>query len=184
MKRAMISMRRVAVNLSIAAGIFPLHAKAHSLPPSGFPELPSSVAGELDRRACRIPQKERRKRGNVIQGEFLKPGKMDWAILCTTKEATSLLVFEIGSEQAPTEIERRGSAERWSIMPVNEQTLAEYLSAWKRSIARPKLDHQGISSGIGPRDPTSGRFSDAAAEGTIFYFDGKAWTKLVTVSVN
>ncbi len=109
---------------------------------------------------------------------------MDWAILCTTKQGTSLLVFENGSEQAPTEIEKHSSAERWSIMSVSEHTLAEYLSAWKPSVPRPKLDHQGISSGIGPRDPTSGRFSDAAAEENIFYFDGKAWTKLVTVIVN
>ncbi len=84
------------------------------------------------------------------------------------------------------EIERNGngSAARWSITPVNEQTLAEYLSAWKPSHPRPELDHQGISSGIGPRDPSSGRFSDAAAETTIFFFDGRKWTKLVNIIVN
>jgi len=103
-----------------------------------------------------------------------------------TKQITSLLVFENGSEQSPMEIETNanGSAGRWSITPVHEQTLVEYLSVWKPSAPRPRLDHQGISSGIGPLDPSSSRFSDNAAETTIYFFDGEKWTKLVTIIVN
>jgi len=179
-------MLRIAVILPLMAGLCQLHAGIRSLPPSAFPELPANVAGELDRRACRIPQIERHKRSNVIQGEFLKPGQTDWAILCMTKQATSLLVFGNGSEGSPMEIERNanGSAGRWSITPVHEQTLVEYLNGWKPSAPRPNLDHQGISSGIGPLNPSSGRFSDAAAETTIHFFNGGRWTKLVNIIVN
>jgi hypothetical protein len=179
------SLLRVAVMLFLSAGVCHLRAGTRSLPPSAFPELPANVAGELDRRECRIPQPERHKRNNVIQGEFLKPGQTNWAILCMTKQVTSLLVFENGSEQSPVEIERKAnaSAARWFITPVSEQTLVD-LSAWKPSIPRPKVHHQGISSGIGPLDPSSGRFSDAAAETIIYFFDGGKWTKLISMSVN
>jgi hypothetical protein len=58
------------------------------------------------------------------------------------------------------------------------------MRGWKPSKPLPTLDHQGISSWIGPRDPTSGRFSYTAAEGITFYFDGRNWTKLVTIIAN
>jgi len=183
---ALNSLLRVGVMLSLMPGVCHLRAGIRSLPPSAFPELPANVAAELDRRECRIPQTQRHKRDNAIQGEFLKPGQTDWAILCMTKRVTILLVFENGLEQSPVEIERNanGEAGRWSITPVREQTLADYLSAWKPSTPRPKLDHQGISSRIGPLDPSSGRFSDAAEETTIYFFDRVKWTKLANIIVN
>jgi hypothetical protein len=173
--------------LAFVAGISPSQARARSLPPSAFPELPNDVVAELERLGCRIPQIAWYKRGNVIQGEFLKPGQMDWAILCTTKRDTTLLVFANGATQQPMEIARRngkGSADRWSIGPVNQEVMLDQLRVPNRSKPLPTLDHQGISSWIGPLDPTSGRYSDSAAEGTTYYFDGSNWTKLLTVYVN
>src|ERR1700677_2421506 len=90
--------------LFFTAGRSLLEAKMRSLPPSAYPELPSAVVDELERRACQIPQIQRHKRSNVIQGEFIKPGQSDWAVLCTTKQDTVLLVFENGSERQPMEI--------------------------------------------------------------------------------
>ena len=169
--------------LALVAGISQSQAKARSLPPSAFPELPNGVVAELERRECRIPQIAWHKRGNVTQGEFLKRGQTDWAILCMTKQDMSLLVFANGAGQQPIEVERHGKAERWSITPVTEQFMLDYLRGWT-SQPLPALDHQGISSGIGPRDLTSGRFSDAAWETTVLYFDGSNWTKLLTVNAN
>jgi hypothetical protein len=102
-----------------------------------------------------------------------------------TNQDTSLLVFN-ESEQQPKEVERRrnGIASRWSITPASQQFMLDFLKGWKPSKPFRQLDHQGISSGLGPRDPTSGRFSDSAAETTIFYFDDGNWTKLGTLSLN
>ena len=177
----------IALILALMASISQSQAKARSFPPSVFPELPNEVVAELDRRGCQIPQIARHKRSNVIQGEFLKPGQTDWAVLCMTKQETTLLVFANGAGQQPMEVERRngkGSADRWSITPVNKGIMLDLVRSWQPSRPHPQFDHQGISSGIGPRDPTSGRFSDAAAETTTFYFDGGNWTKLLTLSVN
>ena len=39
-----------------------------------------------------------RQTGERDRGEFVKPGQTDWAVLCSTKGSTSLLVFWNGSE--------------------------------------------------------------------------------------
>src|SRR5688572_21225806 len=64
------------------------------LPASAFPELPRHLAAELERRGCTIPQESyTKKRNNVIQGEFARPGQKDWAALCSSGGSSSILVF-------------------------------------------------------------------------------------------
>jgi hypothetical protein len=75
------------------------------LPPAAFPELPGKVVRELARRGCGIPQEAfTKKPHNVIRGEFAKPGQTDWAVLCSVRGASSILVFWNGSEKNPAEI--------------------------------------------------------------------------------
>jgi len=82
-----------ALVLMLTAGVRQSSAKIRQLPPSAFPELPTNLVEELHRRECQIPHVQKRKRGNVIHGEFLKPGQADWAVLCSMKKYTSLLVL-------------------------------------------------------------------------------------------
>src|SRR5579859_6550760 len=75
------------------------------LPPTAFPELPGSVVRELQRRGCTIPQTPYTKKPhNVIKGEFAKPGQTDWAVLCSVKSISTILVFWKGSETNPAAI--------------------------------------------------------------------------------
>jgi hypothetical protein len=75
------------------------------LPPASFPELPASVVRELQRRDCTIPQEAYTKKPhNVIHGEFAKPGQMDWAVLCSVRGVSSILVFWNATEKNPDEI--------------------------------------------------------------------------------
>ena len=60
---------------------------------------------ELQRRGCTIPQTAfTKKPHNVIRGEFAKPGQTDWALLCSIKGVSTILVFWNGSEKNPAEI--------------------------------------------------------------------------------
>lgn len=64
------------------------------LPPSAFNELPESVTAELNRRGCTIPQSwPLTKRSNVISGSFVRPGQTDWAVICSVRAISTLLVF-------------------------------------------------------------------------------------------
>jgi hypothetical protein len=78
------------------------------LAPTAFPELPGTVVQELKRRGCTIPQEAfAKKPGNVIQGQFAKVGQTDWAVLCSVKGVSTILVFWNGSELNPPSLERR-----------------------------------------------------------------------------
>jgi hypothetical protein len=78
------------------------------LSPTAFLELPRSVVGELQHRGCTIPQTAYTKeRSNVIKGQFAKPGQSDWAVLCSVKGTSSILVFWNGSEKNLAELARQ-----------------------------------------------------------------------------
>ncbi len=73
-------------------------ASIRRLPPEAFPELPAAVKEELKRRQCTVPQTFISTRPhNVIQGEFVRKGQKDWAVLCSTGLKSSLIVFWGGS---------------------------------------------------------------------------------------
>src|SRR5947208_17097962 len=42
-----------------------------------------------------------KKANNVIKGEFARPGQTDWAVLCSVKGVSTILVFWNGSENNP-----------------------------------------------------------------------------------
>jgi hypothetical protein len=153
-----------------------------SLPPSASPKLPSAVVDELERRACQIPQIQRHKRSNVIQGEFIKPGQADWAVLCMTKQDTALLVFENGSERQPMEIAKnRNTFGSWEIRAVDESFMVNWGGTRKLV---PHMSHQGILSSIDSGDLKSGRLYDYSSETTVLYLEGEKWIKLGTQFVN
>ena len=75
------------------------------LAPSAFPQLPANLAQDLRRRGCSIPQPVfARQPQNVIKGQFARPGQVDWAVLCSVKGRSSILVFWNGSEIKPASI--------------------------------------------------------------------------------
>ncbi len=77
------------------------------LRPADFAELPSNLVRELERRRCTIPQEAYTGlRSNVIRGELERRGQTDWAILCSVKGSSSILVFWKMSENNPAEIAR------------------------------------------------------------------------------
>ena len=84
---------------NVATGSIRIHGQEQSysfrrLPVSSFPELPPIVATALMERGCMIPQTWQAHRPeNVVHGSFAHAGSEDWAVLCSSKGETSLLVF-------------------------------------------------------------------------------------------
>jgi hypothetical protein len=75
------------------------------LPPTAFSSLPRTVVRELQRRGCRILQSpEIKKPHNVIRGSFAKRGQTDWAVLCSVKGVSRILVFWAGSGKQPAAV--------------------------------------------------------------------------------
>jgi len=151
------------------------------LPPSAFPELPANVVQDLQRRGCTIPQEAFSKvnPNNVIKGEFAKPGQIDWAVLCSVKGVSTILVFWNGSEENPAAIvpapdsgylQGAGGDQQWAysrlIEPMGVEDIFRYHDLEHLGIPLPPIEHQGIN------DQYNGK-----AFLVWYYFDGQ-WLKV------
>ena len=75
------------------------------LDPKEFRTLPNHILEKLTTQSCTIPQSfENNSPHNVINGEFGKTGQKDWAILCSRKDTSSILIFWGGRASCPSEI--------------------------------------------------------------------------------
>ncbi|HTA67888.1 MAG TPA: hypothetical protein VK776_06405 [Bryobacteraceae bacterium] len=148
------------------------------LPPTAFPQLPRGVVRELQRRGCTVPQEAfTKKPHNVVRGEFAKSGQTDWAVLCSAKGVSTILVFWNGSANNPG-----------AIAPMEDRNFLQGITPDKISYSRgisavgkyfimrhynayggpkpPPIDHQGIDDA----------FIEKAS--VTWYFHGGKWLKL------
>lgn len=152
------------------------------LPPSSFPDLPLSVAGELTERGCLIPQTyEAHRPENVVHGNFENWDSSDWAVLCSVKGNVSLLVF-FGAEQAKPsvlatapETARLQAHDPGGVLGFN----------WGIDAATPETVHEA-QIGVSPRPAPLNH--DAIADSIIehstvyHYFAKSAWTLAETAN--
>jgi hypothetical protein len=126
------------------------------LPPSAFRELPANLVRELQRRRCTVPQSvQTKKPHNVIKGSFAKQGQTDWAVLCSARGVSSILVFWGGSETKPAVLapsEDGGYLQGTSatdigysrqILPVGKRWIMVHYRAYGGP-KPPPIRHQGI----------------------------------------
>jgi hypothetical protein len=139
------------------------------LSPTAFPELPGNVAGELVRRGCTIPQDSfTKKPHNVIRGAFAKPGQTDWAVLCSVKGVSTILVFWNGSEKdaaAISKLEDRTFLQATAIVPGFTLLADERLGFSRRISPVPLNDHLGIDDA-------------SVLKTSLWYFYAGGWLKL------
>ncbi len=148
------------------------------LSPAAFPELPANLVQELQRRQCTIPQETySKKRNNVIKGEFARPGQTDWAMLCSVKGVSTILVFWNESEENPASLaplEDRGYVQflgrgQWGYSRGIEAVGKDYIMRHHDAYGGPKpppIDHLGIND----------VFIEKAS--VVWYFYQGQWLKL------
>jgi hypothetical protein len=148
------------------------------LAPSSFRQLPKAVMQELERRNCTIPQVwNAYQPGNVIYGEFLKKGQKDWAVLCSVRLQSSILVlpaaspqtaFKIAEEEDLNMLQGVGDGKigySREITPVGEAFIRQHDEA-NGGPKPPPIDHLGIN--------------DAFVEkgSVVFYYYQNKWLQL------
>jgi hypothetical protein len=147
------------------------------LAPSSFSQLPKAVMQELERRNCTIPQVwGEHQPGNVIYGEFLKKGQKDWAVLCSVRLQSSILVlperspqnaFKLAEEEDLNALEGVGEGKigySRSITPVGDAFIQKFYKAGDGP-KPPPIDHLGIDDSL-----------DGGS--TVFYFYNNKWLRL------
>jgi hypothetical protein len=171
-----------AILILMAIGLCPAAAKPRLFPPSAFPELPPAVMQALQTRGCQIPQIQRRKRDNVIQGSFFKSGQTDWAVLCTTKNLTELLVFENGAADQVVVIASFSNG--FVKLAISPMAAHDFPQEWLPKDGSLQLDHDGISSFAEFGYRQDGCLYCYSADGNVLYFDHGQWIKVSGVIVN
>jgi hypothetical protein len=148
------------------------------LPPSAFPELPTNIKRELERRGCTIPQvPPDKKPKNVIKGEFTGKGRADWAVLCSLNHLSTILIFRNASERDALELAPQSDADSLqsgggtaieysrAIEPVGREYILKHYRAYGGP-QPPTIEHQGIN------DAFVGKAS------VVRYFHAGKWLEL------
>ena len=126
--------------------------------PEEFTELPGDIIRDLNTRECLIPQLYgRSKPHNVISGEFKRAGSKDWAILCSTNDVVSILVYWESSAKDVSEIFSEPESDFLQVVDgdgtmgfsraidvVGEDHILDHYRSYGGP-EPPKIDHDGIS---------------------------------------
>lgn len=136
------------------------NAEVVRLSPAAFPELPRRISRKLVRLGCTIPQaKELATRHNVIKGDFGRSRQTDWAVLCSRKRISSILIFWGGSVESFSEIAKIADdvflqtidpgtiGFSRTIAPAGKEYILEHYRAY-HGPKPPPLNHQGIDDGF------------------------------------
>lgn len=172
-------MKSVALIVAAAMAAFaPQGDGIIRLKPQEFRQLPSAVRRNLDTRGCTIPQwPGAHAPHNVINGSFISNGSRDWAVLCSIKGVSRILVYRDGSAKRVDSLAVRSDAtfmqsEANGVMQFSRKidiATPKYIRDHAEAYSGPKpppLDHNGIDDG----------FMDKAS--TILYYSRGKWREL------
>jgi hypothetical protein len=147
------------------------------LAPATFASLPVGIRRDLETRGCTIPQPFAADRpGNVISGRFTSATKTDWAVLCSVKRVSSILVFRGGLVSSVAELASYPDSTFLQVVGPNDAigysraivvAPPGYIREHNRSDPKlPRLDHDGIN--------------DVFVEkgSSVWYWDGGRWLEL------
>ncbi|MBV8436267.1 MAG: hypothetical protein JOY95_01990 [Silvibacterium sp.] len=148
------------------------------LSPARFPELPPAIRKDLARRGCTIPQQTgEKKTHNVIKGAFIQRGELDWAVLCSVKRISAILVFPNASPSGVISLARRADIDSLQSAGGDRMVYSRVISPVGRDVIMvdyrayggpkpPPIDHQGIDDGF------------AGKGSAVLYFYRGKWLQL------
>lgn len=149
------------------------------LKPSAFSQLPKNIVSYLQKRGCTVPQIfGENKPHNVIRGQFARSGQYDWAVLCSRKRVSDILVFWNGSTKSVAEIAR--AEDRNFLQTISEVGEAGFSRAIDVVDKDYILEHFREYGGLKPPSITHQGINDAYVEkaSTVIYFHRKRWLEL------
>ena len=127
------------------------------LPPAAFADVPPAVRTDLERRGCTIPQVwYETKPGNILRGHFRSRGQVDWAVLCSVSQVSTILVYWTGRSDSVDELAATpdkqylqtvgGDSIGFSraIAVIDAGSIREHYRRYGAP-APPPLDHEGIN---------------------------------------
>ena len=153
----------------------------HLISPDSFPDLPKPVRDSLVSRRCQIPVPGA-DRDNVITGAFTAKGAVEWAVLCSVRDTSQILILNAKNGALVDSLNRSGDSgwiqgngnKTWlfsrfiAVVPMSQlnvvpvDTTSEDVVYYGAFLPKP-IDHDGIDEA----------FLDKAS--TTFYFAKGHW---------
>ena len=164
---------------AVTAQAAPLPDSVLRLAPSAFPLLPVAIRQDLNRRHCLVPQPyDAHAPTNVAQGAFTAVRVSEWAILCSARDTSQIIILRIlssGEVRAVDSLERAADIgwvqgiddKRWGFSRLIRTLSRDRIHAWRRddggrAIPQP-IDHDAIEQAF------IGKAADA------FYYAAGRW---------
>ena len=176
---ALILVCGVAFDVTRAQDFEAADRATKRLPPSEFPQLPAAIRDALVKRGCTIPQPyNARGPENVIKGSFIRAGQTDWAVLCSQRRISALLVFPGGNPAAVMTMPGAADLDYQqgigngaigfsrAIAVATAKQIRQYAAEDPHRKKLPPFRHDGIE------DAFIGKASG------VLYWDGKRWLSL------
>jgi hypothetical protein len=147
------------------------------LSPNDFDQLPTNIKKDLLKRRCTIPQSFNSTiPHNVIIGSFLRKGQKDWAVLCSSGQVSSILIYP--NEATKNVYTIASLPDKHYLMKIGDKIVyargiesvnAGYIVRHHEAYGGPKpppIDHEGINNMLG----------DTAS--SVFYYHRGKWLRL------
>lgn len=149
------------------------------LSPKTFAELPVSIADELVKEGCTIPQSSAftKKKTGVISGSFAKPNQRDYAVLCSKNGISHIQVIWGGTTQCASEL--RPKPDRGFLQKGAGPNGIAYSRAIARATQQTIASYHSEYGGQNPPDTSHDGIEDAFIEkgSSILYCANGKWTK-------
>jgi hypothetical protein len=163
--------------------IAPVSARDDSRPrylaPDAFAEAPAKVVAELKARGCMIPQARTGKAHNLIQGEFIAKGQVDWAVLCSREGKSSILLISDNNGKC----QEHGTGDDAAYMQQVDRQKVQYsrlIRKQTRNDIAKRLSESGPSSRLAPERVDHDGIGDVyigKASTTLYCMEGR-WVEL------
>ena len=149
------------------------------LEPAAFPNLPAGIRSELERRGCTIPQPfTATTPANAIKGRFMSANRTDWAVLCSRRRTSAILVFRGGV--GSTAVELATQADSGSLQTIDGNGKIGYSRAIAAASSRYILDHYNAFAGPKPPPLDHEGINDIFIEkgSVVWYWYRDRWLEL------
>ncbi|HKC03365.1 MAG TPA: hypothetical protein VKC17_08685 [Sphingomicrobium sp.] len=147
------------------------------LAPSAMPGLSGPVRQALERRGCTIPQLSwNTNPHNAARGAFTAPNGVEWAVLCSRKRISSILVLAESSGAVRASLARRPDVMSLQRSGQNGIVFSREISTAAPDIVRLLRRRESNQGAPVTHDGIRDAFVDKYS--TVWYRDGSVWRRI------
>jgi hypothetical protein len=151
------------------------------LSPDSFPRLPNAVRAELNRRDCVVPQTYGdTARHNVVTGAFTSHGAVEWAVLCSVKRESRILVLDAATGAVVDSLEKVADKQWLQTIGDGKIGFSRFIGVLPMSVMKDRTTDDDDKPIPQPIDHDAINESFLEKAGSAHYRAGGLWYRIMT----